>query len=332
MGGTFRVLEMFCGIGGCAAALGEAASVVAAVDINRNALKAYAYNFSHTTVACSVESIPTQTLCDWRADLWWLSPPCQPYTTRGRKRDLEDPRAASLLALIPKIGEVRPAFLALENVPGFRQSRVYERLMARLHLDGYTVRERLVCPTELGLPNRRRRFYLVAARKRLCSWTRPPIDRFSVGSILQTQVDPHLDAPAIVLRKYRQAIHIVARNEDQVTNCFTSAYGRSYVRSGSYLSENGRIRRFSPQEILRILGFPSGYRLPTNLSLRQAWPLAGNSLCVPAVRHILSCIPELRALGMAREDDRVISGATRTGVEALLSLRPPVSRGGRLQD
>ena len=256
MGGTFRVLEMLCGIGGCAAALGEVASVVAAVDINCNALKAYAYNFSHTTVACSVESIPTQTLCDWRADLWWLSPPCQPYTTRGRKRDLEDPRAASLLTLIPKIGEVRPAFLALENVPGFRQSRVYERLMARLHLDGYTVRERLVCPTELGLPNRRRRFYLVAARKRLCSWTRPPIDRFSVGSILQTQVDPHLDAPAIVLQKYRQAIHIVARNEDQVTNCFTSAYGRSYVRSGSYLSENGRIRRFSPARDIEDSGIP----------------------------------------------------------------------------
>ncbi len=297
MSGTFRVLELFCGIGGCAAALGDAASIVAAVDINHNALKAYGHNFSHTRMACSIESIPTETLQHWQTDLWWLSPPCQPYTKRGQRRDLEDPRAASLLALIPRIGEVRPAYVALENVPGFRHSRVYDRLMTQLRLRGYTVRESSLCPTDLGLPNRRRRFYLVASRKELFSWARPPVDRFSVRSILQKQVDPGLGAPAIVLQKYRQAIHVVSRDENQITNCFTSAYGRSYVRSGSYLSEDGRIRRFSPQEILRILGFPSRYRLPPNLSLRQAWPLVGNSLCVPAVRHILSCIPELRTLG-----------------------------------
>ncbi len=303
MSGVLRVLELFCGIGGCAAALGDAASVVAAVDINRNALKAYDHNFAHTSLACSVESIPIQTLREWKAGLWWLSPPCQPYTQRGRKRDLEDPRAASLLALIPRIGEVRPAYLALENVPGFRHSRVYERLRVQLHRESYTVRERVLCPTGLGLPNRRRRFYLVASRRGLCSWPSPTVGRFSIRSILQEQADPRLLAPAILLQKYRQAIHVVTKDKDQITNCFTSAYGRSYVRSGSYFSEDGQIRRFSPPEILRILGFPSGYHLPSNLSLRQAWPLVGNSLCVPAVRHILSCIPELRALGMAREHD-----------------------------
>ena len=310
MSGTFRVLELFCGIGGCAAALGDAASVAAAVDVNCNALKAYDHNFPHATVTCSVESISPQTLQDWKADLWWLSPPCQPYTRRGRKRDEEDPRAASLLALIPKIGEVRPAYLALENVPGFFHSRVYERLMTQLQLTGYTVREQFLCATELGLPNRRRRFYLVASRKGLRPWSSPPIDRFSIRSILQKQVDPYLEAPAIVLQKYRKAIHVVPWDEDQITNCFTSAYGRSYVRSGSYLSQNGLIRRFSPTEIFKILGFPAAYSLPTSLSLRQAWPLVGNSLCVPAVRHILSCIPELRALGMAREHDRAVPGGT----------------------
>lgn len=310
MSGDFRVLELFCGIGGCAAALGDAASVAAAVDVNRNALKAYDHNFPHTTVNCSVESMSPQTLHDWQADLWWLSPPCQPYTRRGRKRDEKDPRAASLLALIPSIREVRPAYLALENVPEFCHSRVYERLKIQLQLTDYTVRECFLCATELGLPNRRRRFYLVASRMGLHPWSSAPIDRFSIRDILQKQVDPHLEAPAIVLQKYRRAIHVVPWDEDQITNCFTSAYGRSYIRSGSYLSENGRIRRFSPTEILKILGFPAGYSLPTSFSFRQAWPLVGNSLCVPAVRHILSCIPELRALRMAREQNRAVPGAT----------------------
>ena len=50
------VLELFCGIGGFAAALGSRARVVAAVDQNRLALSAYAGNFPHPVFAQSVES------------------------------------------------------------------------------------------------------------------------------------------------------------------------------------------------------------------------------------------------------------------------------------
>ena len=34
-----------------------------------------------------------EELAAFGADLWWLSPPCQPYSVRGRGRDLDDPRA-----------------------------------------------------------------------------------------------------------------------------------------------------------------------------------------------------------------------------------------------
>ena len=49
-----RVLELYCGIGGCAAALGDGAEIVAAVDVNRVALGVYRHNFSHPTVASLV--------------------------------------------------------------------------------------------------------------------------------------------------------------------------------------------------------------------------------------------------------------------------------------
>ena len=78
-----------------------------------------------------------------------------------------------------------------------------------------------------------------------------------------------------------------------VTACFTSAYGRSPVRSGSYLATAAGIRRFSPAEILRLLGFPADYELPPEMTLRNAWRLVGNSLSVPAVRTVLAAIPEL---------------------------------------
>jgi len=83
--------------------------------------------------------------------------------------------------------------------------------------------------------------------------------------------------------------------------CFTSAYGRSVVRSGSYLATPTGLRRFSPQEILRLLDFPDTYRLPPGLPLRAAWPLVGNSLSVRAVRWVLSAMP---GIGSARTEPR----------------------------
>jgi site-specific DNA-cytosine methylase len=189
MGERLKVLELFCGIGGCAAALGERAQVVAAVDVSRKALAAYCRNFNHAALARTLESISAGHWRAWQADLWWLSPPCQPYTHRGHRQDLDDPRAASLLAVLDRLPEVRPRYLALENVPGFAGSRAHARLRDVLEQCGYRVQETTLCPTELGIPNRRRRFYLVASRERLVDWPerngRPSHPAFQVGRCRQ---------------------------------------------------------------------------------------------------------------------------------------------------
>jgi site-specific DNA-cytosine methylase len=47
MSKPFRVLEFLCGIGGCVAAIGNHANLVAAIDVNRDALRVYSHNFPH---------------------------------------------------------------------------------------------------------------------------------------------------------------------------------------------------------------------------------------------------------------------------------------------
>jgi hypothetical protein len=100
--------------------------------------------------------------------------------------------------------------------------------------------------------------------------------------------------PAALLQQYRGALDVKdPDNQEAIAACFTSSYGKSIVRSGSYLVTGAGTRRFTPREILRLLGFPEHYRLPPNLSLRRGWSLAGNSLSV-AVRQMLSVLPSLR--------------------------------------
>jgi DNA (cytosine-5)-methyltransferase 1/tRNA (cytosine38-C5)-methyltransferase len=142
---------------------------------------------------------------------------------------------------------------------------------------------------------RRRRFYLVASREGLRNAIpepekplRPLTDYLDPAA----DDDPALRVPADLLRRYDGALDILDPTAPgAVTACFTAAYGRSPVRSGSYLHRKGAVRRFSPGEILRLLGFPSGFRIPASLPQAKAWHLVGNSLSVDAVRYGVRWLP-----------------------------------------
>jgi DNA (cytosine-5)-methyltransferase 1 len=337
-GHSLRVLELYCGIGGAAAALGgltcgaAVPSVVAAVDINRRALDVYRRNFAHPTLPRAIDRLPARELAGLGADLWWLSPPCQPFTRRGLRRDDEDRRSRSLLALVDRLGDLgadAPAHLALENVPGFQGSRTHARLIEALERIGYGYREGTLCPSELGVPNRRLRYYLAASRTGPVGDFRPAAPkpwtgtlRGFLGEAIDRVFDPLLRVDPELAARYPHALDVVHPDEPgRVTACFTAAYGRSPVRSGSYLalpdggirrdrsdsgirrdrSDSG-IRRFGPREILALLGFPETYALPADLPTHKAWPLAGNSLSVPAVRRVLAALPPF---GRRGEDESV---------------------------
>lgn len=295
---TFRVLELFCGIGGCAAALDKRAEVVAAIDIDCDALSVYRTNFPHPIATRTIESLPDLVYREADAELWWLSPPCQPYTVRGRRRDLEDSRAHSLKVVLQRIREIRPRYVALENVGGFEGSQAQQLVRETLLQCQYRIAERLLCPTEIGVPNRRPRYYLVAAQGELAPWPHWRVPSVPLREYLDPEPPQDLFVSPELVERYRRSMNIVsARDDTAITSCFTGAYGRSPVHSGSYLSVASGVRRFSPQEILRLLGFPESFTLPPKLSRQRTWSLAGNSLSVHAVRWVLSVIPELRVDG-----------------------------------
>lgn len=296
-----RVLELYSGIGGLAAALVDihpGAQVVAALDINHLARKVYETNFSHPTVGALIEFLPRERFQAWRGDLWWMSPPCQPFTRRGKQRDAEDPRARTFLRLLEHVEALRPPFLALENVPGFRDSEVHGRLRHTLDRASYAYRQEVeLCPSDWGWPNRRPRYYLLAGQQPLAKIQPPEFTPWrlqdclngatSPGSVDELQMGPDL------LQRYDGALHIVdVEDPAACTNTFTSAYGRSHVRSGSYLRQGGVVRRFSPREILALLDFPAAFRLPGDISRKKLWQLVGNSLSLPAVRHVLRALPK----------------------------------------
>ncbi len=288
---AFTVLELFSGLGGCAAAVAGRAEVVAAVDTSELAAAAYRANWPHPMWT---KNLAVRRLVLPTADLWWASPPCQPHTVRGARRDLDDPRAASFLILLERVRAARPRYFALENVPGFIDSRAHAALRSLLNELGYTVWETSLCPTALGEPVERRRYYLVAGRDGLLP--APPLGgaRTPLAARLDASPDPTLAVDPALIARFGDAFHVVdADDPHAVLACFTSAYGRSPVYAGSYVRQDGALRLLSPSEGLRLLGFPEGFRLPAEVTPDRAWGLVGNSLSVHAVRFVLGLIPEL---------------------------------------
>ncbi len=273
--------------------MGSRAEICAAVDQDEAANRVYTHWFDHPTHRWNLAGVPAARLEAFEADLWWMSPPCQPYTVRGRQRDLADPRSRSFVAVMEHLAALRPPRVALENVPSFAGSAAHARLRAHLRRGAYQVVEQELCPSTLGVPSRRRRFYLLATAPELPP-PRPVVapprpERPPLRSFLDDDPDPDLYVDPDVMRRYRGNLSTVhADDPSAVADCFTAAYHRSHVFSGSYLRDAQGLRRFSPGEILRLLGFPPQLIMPSDLRARTAYKLAGNSLSVVAVQALLA--------------------------------------------
>jgi DNA (cytosine-5)-methyltransferase 1 len=298
-----KALELFCGIGGfAAAAAGSNIRVVGAIDQSLIALGVYRLNFpGHPVCSINLKGTTVKMLAAYGADFWWMSPPCQPYCIQGRKRDLDDPRADSFIRILKILSELPvkdlPTDLALENVPGFVASGARTQLIDLLTQRGYEARERLLCPTQLGVPMRRLRYYLTASRQALNPVPWPGLRPMAC---LADFLDPGKDGESPenlllaeeVVARSGSGLHILdAGDPAACATCFTSGYGRFHMHTGSYLRCGEAVRRLSPIEIARLLHLPDGFRFPEEMSLPKQWQLVGNSLSVPAVREVLKAFP-----------------------------------------
>ncbi len=159
--------------------------------------------------------------------------------------------------------------------------------------------ERFLCPTELGVPSRRPRYYLVASR---ASFAPPPVLSPSPLRPLSHYLEhaltndslARLRLPDRILGKYGSGLRILDSGDPAAyTTCFASSYGTSVMHAGSYLRCGDGVRYFAPEEIARLLHFPCRFRFPEGMSLRRRWHLLGNSLSVIAVCEVLRAFSAL---------------------------------------
>lgn len=287
----WRAVEFFSGIGAFTAGVaGLPVRVVAAYDQSAAANRTYLANHGLAPCARNLDGIRPEEVPD--ADLWWMSPPCTPFSRRGGRKDDEDPRAASFLNLIQVLRVKRPRAVIVENVQGFVASRVHVRLLVALNEAGYAVRELDLNPFTMGVPMLRPRRFVVARHGRLPGYAPESAPRRfdpPLSAYLDPDPAPALRVPDDVVARYGRAFNVVEpANPGAYVICVTSGYRRSMKASGSYLRlADGGVRMLSPDELVRLMGFPRGVVWPGDVPVSTRYRLAGNTVDVRAVRWLV---------------------------------------------
>ena len=171
-------VELYSGIGGLHCGVSKfnqnltnqtKIKITHSFDINQNCNKVYSRNFPETKVtARPLDIIKPAEFDNLQADLILMSPPCQPYTRQGNKKDHEDERAQSFLHLLENVWpemKSRPKMMILENVSGFETSVTHGKLIKFLKEHNYVYKEFMLSPIHLGIPYQRLRYFLVAVHE-----------------------------------------------------------------------------------------------------------------------------------------------------------------------
>ena len=163
------------------------------------------------------------------------------------------------MKVLPQVETIQ--YLLLENVCGFERSESRDLVRQSLSSVGFSIQEFLICPRQIGIPNSRLRYYLLARKDGInldCSFKinenfsplQESIEVLNINTSTR-HLSEYLDCdagddnlvPDEVLAKHAKVLDIV-RPDSDVSCCFTSGYHRYCEGTGSVLQTQGDLPQF----------------------------------------------------------------------------------------
>jgi DNA (cytosine-5)-methyltransferase 1 len=205
------VVDLFAGAGGLSLAFEQAGfDIAAAVEIDPIHCAIHHYNFPQTATICasvvnlSGEDIRRRAeIGEREIDVLCGGAPCQGFSLMGR-RALDDPRNQLVFHFVRLVSELRPKYFVFENVKGLTvgtHKRFLNEVVEEMKAAGYDILLpwQVLNAADFGVPQDRRRLFLIGARRGLSLPTYPnPTKRITVNQAIGDL--PNADEFAELLR------------------------------------------------------------------------------------------------------------------------------------
>jgi len=164
-----KILDIFCGCGG--GSLGFAFAVrdtglecdIVGIDIDRDACLTFQKNRVGQAIMADARFPPIR-MHRGLFDVIIGCPPCQGFTRMRGKPNPDDPRNRLVSTFLEWIKVIRPRYVMFENVPWIHGSNYHQCLEKGLKACGYKYDSKILDAAQFGVPQRRKRFVLVASR------------------------------------------------------------------------------------------------------------------------------------------------------------------------
>ena len=255
--------------------------------------------------------------------------PCQSFSLTGKRLGLDDPRGKLTLAFCEIAKEKQPPWIVWENVPGVLSSgggRDFGAFLGKLAECGYSLAYRVLDAQYFGVPQRRRRVFVVGhlggsgddcVQRVLFDgeggfWNAPPRRPAHVFR-LECRPDISWEASSgesssclrAGARKRHETLLIDGEEFDDLENPLPMVL-LGDPADPAVDDDHPLVRRLMPLEWERLMGFPDDYTLvpyggkPAELCADSPrYKALGNSIVIPVLRWIGERIAMVDALPAA---------------------------------
>ena len=305
----YQVASFFSGIGGLELGLERAGfKVVFQCEIKPFCRKILKRHWPDVPLHDDIRTLDPEAIPE--AEVWAAGFPCQDLSLArmGPRNGLRGQQSGLFHEFAELVRERLPRAIILENVHGLLSShrgRDFGIVLKTLDELGYGLAWRVLNSKDFGVPQQRRRVYIVAIHRDAgsagkvlfeskCGRWNPSSNR-SDGpkspSLFQTIIGDAFNGPLV-----KTIAHCIYAESARHTG---TDWSRNYV-----WYPDGRVRRFVPKEVEAVQGFPNGWTLPDESSQKQIdridslrYHAIGNAVTPPVAhwvgQRLMSVLSEL---------------------------------------
>jgi len=248
-----------------------------------------------------------------KVDLFVGGSPCQSFSTYGKKMGFEDIRGTLFYEYARLVKEIKPKVFIFENVTGLLshdKKKTWAIVQEVFNELEYDFKHAVLDAKDYGLPQMRRRLFVVGIRKDLkyATYEFPQAIKLNATAVdyLDTTVDNKYYLPEKGFKYVTDPIRHDgrARVNRNIIGCQTANQqfnwtgdfrietprqehkddSRIYI--GEYNGEPAIARKLTPNECLKLMGFEK-FVIKENITDEQIYRQVGNSIAVPVLKKIL---------------------------------------------
>ena len=258
---------------------------------------------------------------DWHHDIRFLNgvdypdldfivggSPCQSFSVLGNRAGLNDARGNLVYEFYRVISESKPKVFIFENVANILREghgKLVDDLY-RIYSDlGYVVHGQVLNAVDYGIPQNRRRFFMVGIRsdlslKKPFSFPARRVLNLFLKDVLESDVDEKFFLSDRMIRyvedrRFNKRPKYLCVDPNVAFTLTSSTDSVQRMGIDTFVTQGGRLRRLTPRECLRIMGFTDDFKQVVSDS--AMYRQAGNSIVVDVLISLVRSVLDSVDLG-----------------------------------